>query len=466
MNKEIFANMHKQMNASETLKTTLKERLALKQPRKKTAIWKKLALSAGAFTLVVCIMGAIGFNNIADAAKRMLYIIKGYDIVESSGETAYRPLVLDGNDITVSTKYYDLTLLSAKTSDNIATDSGTQTGIMLELSIAFKDEAQSADYERIINASKTSYNLLPFFRIKIGNKSYSTADVEWGGGGGSNYGATNFDSYGSGIVIPSDKLNTHTTYTLIYEGTKEDISLDFKLKEPEELTVDKNQTISHNDIAVTAIKDKNTVTIGGVKCVRVDIYTENKSSYQIAGINSDFDNFVRFDTAAGPIHAIQQTDSTFYFEASKISQGDAFVIPGFSVHISEQYLPFELDIPPVGESAQINIPLTLKGAQLTLTSVTRVEDFIVGTGIEPANGIIIGFTQKSNSVNRPLSEYAIAMVNEDGYWIDTDYKPVSGLIDENHFIYPLLDDVKGSANFILVDSSYEFTDAYEFTFSN
>lgn len=496
-------------------KRTLAKLRKQEAPERKLRTAKGLGTCAAVIVFVFCIMWAVGFDNVASAAKKVLYFIPGFGIQEEELTGEVPVLTLEGTGVSASNDKCTATITSAMSTDAVQLytqsdpsvpydiSSEKTPGIAFCISVHFNEQGVAALKSLLseVGAETFSTNYANANSIQAsivsGKKTYDANGavfVAQRGISGSMNGLDNMAFSNMAVAVDAHELKAGNSYTLTLNSPLfGEISLNFTLVEA--MSIDDTTLVTRmaeaNGVTVTAVKSSE--LLYGKEFIRIDFTTENGTEFDIQNggftdICTDQDNdlwklcgYVKDNGSV--VEADQVIGTSWYFDASKVDDGDKLYIAGMAAlwynQDSEQMI-FTVPVPETtGQKITTDVEVGILGGKVRITSVELVEDYtreyttINGTQQEvyPGRNLLITTSSEFEDLNVQLNNISITGCPPE------DESESVGLICAvgingniktgccTDYLIPLTDSQTTEAAFILQGVNYVLTEGLTFDFS-
>ena len=306
--------------------------------RKNTA--KRLATLAASIAIIIAVMWAIGFENVAAAAQRLFSFIPGFGIIENE-ENIY----ILKDTVTIENENVGVTIYHASSLGYADTES-----LYFNLGIELNNSETFAIYDTLYNMEA---------KIIVGDKEFFNEHYTNKG---------NFTMYenvmsinGLRVDIPFKELAPNKKYELVLISDKFTVSIPFKLKASQGSEYIHHTSCEYEGTTVTAVKYIQ--EIEGVEYIAVDLIAKGLDNiyYKLPNFQlSEFEQ-VYFEGDGNVITPQKNIGDTYYFEKSKIKEN--YVLKLKNIHCTEQIeeVSFTVKVPKEGEVLAVNaeIPFNL-----------------------------------------------------------------------------------------------------------
>jgi hypothetical protein len=430
MESDVILTLDKQtvnrIKSSVFQKSGLKKKPLFSAPQKLAACFAALALS----------LSIIGFDHIGATLSRIFSFVPGYEIIEGSDSIKY---VVDTLSSTENDEVVFALTNAFATRDNTIV-------VMFEISRKYDMDAA----ELLI---KLEDRTMPKINLYAGSTLYKKPLGGFGGSEKSTYAILAYE-------VKSQDINDFTLYRL--ENEDYNLSLEFRLKEFEPFSSleEIGATGYNNDISITAVPHFTD------NKVEVDLYTINKSGYNLYSFFKEYDNGylnkdLHLETSRGTIKystpgSYMGANRKFFFDIAPDDKNMTLKIPFIIVESSNEYKDITLPIPKKeGEKIVVNKRLDFKDCTMIIVDVEkRMEE-----GEHGELRITVAYENKAaNRIMMGAEYYRLTFwgnITSGGYYLKPDENDITRTIN-----FYLNKGEKGNIKMRVSKPRYYFTDEY------
>lgn len=322
--------------------------------RKNTA--KRLATLAASIAIIIAVMWAIGFENVAAAAQRLFSFIPGFGITEQVEEPVYilKDTVVYENETAKVTLYHASSIGYANTES-----------LYFDLDIEMKNAQMSELYDLVFNLDAS---------IKRKNEVF--ANEEYTNKGNFTIDGNLLSINGLKVDIPLDKLTENKKYELILASDNFSANIPFKLKSA--TTSDDVVLASQmvKDLNITAVKYPQ--VIDGIEYIAVDVAVKGdlNVTYDLPPIYQNVNADIYFEDENGnKLQPLRNVGNTYYFTSDSVSKDSILVISNIRCNEMKEDIILNMEIPKAGETQDIYVEIPFENVRVLLTEAYK-EDYL------------------------------------------------------------------------------------------
>ncbi len=304
----------------------------LKRTKRKNTV-KRLITIAASFVLVIALMWAVGFENVAAAAQRLFSFIPGFGITESE-ENIY----ILKETVTTENEKAKVTLYHASSVGYFDAES-----LYFHLVINYKDGYEPNSQKLMSGHGKI------YYKDKVYGNEYSNIR-------GSYYNSV-YQITGLRVDFPHNEIMVDEEYILEITVDETTVSIPFVLQDANRNENIEVVTQTSGSISVTAVKYREILEQEEYIAVDLQLKGDNNTGYKLPDPLPYVNTGVYFESENKKVVPKKNIGSTYYFDPRQVLEGDILKLSGIYCFENIEETSFTVKVPEEGEREKLKVEI-------------------------------------------------------------------------------------------------------------